>query len=206
MLCLVNWENAHLLGDALPALHRLRHRVFVKRQGWNVPEYRGMEYDQFDTPAADYLVWFDNNRIPRGVTRLIPTTRPYMIKELWSAHLSTLPPSIDTIWEASRIGVDRDLPPDMRRRVLGELICGCLELGLKSGFKEYLCVMHPKIIQRLLISAGLNVDMDEPWDIDGEQVVIGKIEISRKALLSAKEKYGINKLVVEKLGSELEAA
>ena len=35
---------------------RLRHRLFVERNGWQVPSHDGMEYDQFDTPAAVYLV------------------------------------------------------------------------------------------------------------------------------------------------------
>ncbi len=54
MIDVLTWENAHFYGSALASQHRLRYRLFVERQGWDVPCYQGMEYDQFDTPAAVY--------------------------------------------------------------------------------------------------------------------------------------------------------
>ncbi len=56
----LSWETAHLHGETWISHHRLRHRLFVERQGWEIPTYRGMEYDEFDTPAAQYLLWVDD--------------------------------------------------------------------------------------------------------------------------------------------------
>lgn len=66
MLDCLTWGTAHHFGDALAGQHRLRYRVFVQRAGWKVPHFNGMEWDQYDTPAAHYLVWRDQGwRSPR---------------------------------------------------------------------------------------------------------------------------------------------
>ncbi len=83
MVDVVTWENAHHFGSALVSHHKLRYQLFVKRQRWDVPCFHGMEYDQFDTPAAVYLLPRGERGEVRGTTRLIPTSRPYMIKEVW---------------------------------------------------------------------------------------------------------------------------
>ena len=59
MIDCVNLSTAHFFGDALAAQHRLRHRVFIERQRWNVLWWDGMEFDQFDTPATTYFIWRD---------------------------------------------------------------------------------------------------------------------------------------------------
>ena len=115
VLCL-NWETAHLYGETWIAHHRLRHRLFVERQGWNVPSVRGLEHDQFDTPAAQYLVWKDRGEDVRGVARLLPTESPYMVKNLWPDLVDGELPEEADIWETTRFGCDRSLGPSDRRR------------------------------------------------------------------------------------------
>ena len=83
MIDAISLETAHLLGDALPSSHRLRYRIFIERQGYEVPSWRAMEWDQFDTPRAHYLMWRDEASQPRAIARMIPTSQPYMIRELW---------------------------------------------------------------------------------------------------------------------------
>ncbi len=53
------WASAHKLGGVLESRYRMRYRVFVERQGYEVSHSDGMEYDPFDTPAAVYLEWRD---------------------------------------------------------------------------------------------------------------------------------------------------
>ena len=50
MIDAISLETAHLLGDALPSAHRLRHRIFVERQKYDVPRRRGMEWDSSIRP------------------------------------------------------------------------------------------------------------------------------------------------------------
>ena len=80
----ITWANAHQHGEAWISHHRLRYRMFVERQKWSVPSYKQIEYDEFDTPAATIYTdgcWSTTARLVPS--RLIPTTRPYMVESLW---------------------------------------------------------------------------------------------------------------------------
>ncbi len=202
MIDAITLETAHHLGGALASMHRLRHRVFVERQKYDVPTYRNMEWDQFDTPAAVYLVWRDEDGEARAVTRLIPTTFPYMIQELWPDLVDgEALPSHDKIWEATRFGIDRGLTPDKRRQVLGELVCGCLEYGLRNDIDEFLCVMPIQIINGAIRAAGVTVDvLGEPRKLGGLPVVSGRVHITRQALLRARRFYGLKNPVLNVAG------
>jgi hypothetical protein len=47
MIEALNFENAYRHGDALPVLLRMRYGEFVERLKYEVPNYNGMEYDQY---------------------------------------------------------------------------------------------------------------------------------------------------------------
>ena len=57
MISCISCENVHLFGPAFHSQFQLRYRAFIERQDYDVRIYRGMEYDQYDTPASHYLVY-----------------------------------------------------------------------------------------------------------------------------------------------------
>lgn len=187
-------ETAHLLGDALPAMLRLRHKIFVERQGYDVPTYNDLEWDQFDTPAAVYLLWRDGGGEPRAVARLLPTTHQYMIKELWRDLITSGDiPCQSNIWEATRFGVDRDLKASQRRQALGELVCGCLEYALQNGITEYLSVMPFHIIKNVLRGAGVTVDiLGSSKNLGGLAVFAVRIHVTQDGLEKARQYYKLD--------------
>jgi acyl homoserine lactone synthase len=184
MIDAITFETAHLLGDALPSMYRLRYRLFIERQNYEVPHFREMEWDQFDTPAAVYLLWRDENKRARGVARLIPTTFPYMIEKLWPELIADGEiPSRDDVWEMTRFGVDRNLDAATKKRILGELVCGILEYGLQNGINAYLHVSHKHIINTVLVRPGCTVDLlGEPQRLSGYPVVAGRLHVTEDAL------------------------
>lgn len=187
----VSWETIHLHGDAWISHHRLRHRLFVHRRGWQLPNHKGLEYDQFDTPAARYLLWLDDKRQARGVTRLIPTTEAYMIKQLWPDWSLTPPPADEGIWEASRFGCDYRLPPSRRRQIIGELICACQEFGVGHAIEQYLCVMPLCILQRVIMEAGCPVELlSPPREIEGLETAIASVKVSPDILAKVRRRTG----------------
>ena len=189
---IVSWETAHLHGEAWISQHRLRHQIFVGRQSWNIPTYNSLEYDQFDTPAAKYVLWLDNAGQARGVTRLLPTTRPYMIKSLWPELLQQKLPETETIWEATRFGCDRSLEPATRRRVVAELICGCLEFGLANGIRQYLGLMPVAVFNHIITPAGCKVEIQTPSVRMGRHdVAAGYIDVSLACLAEVRARAGI---------------
>lgn len=194
-------ETAHLLGDALPALHRLRHKIFVERHGYQVPTFRGMEWDAFDTPAAVYLLWRDDLHKVRAIARLIPTTFPYMIKELWPELIygRELPCRPD-VWEVTRLGVDRGLAPALRRRVFGEMMCGCGEFGRKMAIKEYYLVTHPRVI-RSIEANGCRVRLlGETRSIGRCVVTAAGVEVSAEAIATLRRTYSLPPRVLRVAG------
>ncbi|WP_184085874.1 acyl-homoserine-lactone synthase [Afipia massiliensis] len=126
--------TAHRFQDALASQARLRNEVFVRRRGLQHSTFGGLEFDEFDTPAATYLVWRDEDRVVRGLARLLPTTRPYMLRSYWP-HLvvdGELPAS-PAILEVTRVCVDKSLEPAQRKLVFPELLCAIQEILMATG-------------------------------------------------------------------------
>jgi acyl homoserine lactone synthase len=80
-----------------------RHRVFVEQLGWRLQVHDGAETDQFDRPDTVYVMVEDEPGNIVGCSRLLQTTRPYVVAELFPQLLNGLPPPHDaTVWELSR--------------------------------------------------------------------------------------------------------
>ena len=193
MIDCVNYETAHLFGDAIPAQFRLRHRIFVDRQHWNLSTIRGMEYDQYDTPATQYLIWRDTDGEARGIARLNPTDRPYMFKDIFSDHFEVdSPPSSPEIWEGTRFGVDRGLDAASRNRIIAELLAACLEFGLGSGIKQYLVLMPLVVLKRTFPKMGCSVKIigaEKRMGLD--MVAPAMCDVSKEILANLYSKTGI---------------
>jgi N-acyl-L-homoserine lactone synthetase len=198
MIDCVNFETAHLFGDAIPAQFRLRHRIFVDRQRWDLSTIRGMEYDQYDTPATQYLIWRDVDGEARGIARLNPTDRPYMFKEIFSEHFEVdNAPSSPEIWEGTRFGVDRGLDANARNRIIAELLAACLEYGLSMGIKQYLVLMPLVVLKRTFPRMGCSVRIigaEKRMGLD--KVAPAICDVSQEILSNLHSKTGIRHSVL----------
>jgi acyl homoserine lactone synthase len=182
-VCL-NWETAHLHGERWISHHRLRYQLFVERQGWDIPSYRGMEHDEFDTPAAQYLLWLDDQDHTRGVARLLPTTRPYMVMKLWPDLIPGELPESDRVWEATRFGVDHKLHAATRRRAIPEFLCAMQEFGIAHGIRRYLVVMSKRLLKCVVVRAGW------PVTVLGPELPLGQLPACAAYLAVAPETLG----------------
>lgn len=96
-------------GALLDAVFRLRHTVFGERCQWDVQSLHGREIDQFDTAAACYGVSLGRDGVLNGTYRLLPTTGPNMLRDVFPELLHGQPaPEDPRILESSRFAV---LPP-----------------------------------------------------------------------------------------------
>jgi len=191
----LDWETAHLHGEAWISHHRLRYRLFVERQQWNVPHVGGFEYDQFDTPAAKYVLWIDDHGQARGVTRLIPTTRPYMMQTLWPDLVEGELPCTPLVWEATRFGCDPDLDPAVRGQIVHALICACLEFGLMNGIKKLLGVMPLGIFRNVIQASGCSIALLGPSRRIGRHTVAAaEIEVSAAVLATVRRRLALREV------------
>lgn len=93
----------------LSSMFQLRHRVFKKRLKWDVESFNEQERDPFDKTDTDYIITTDINNNVKGCVRLLPTTAPYMLSEvfpdLWQSQ-DPLPCSA-SIYELSRFSFEK---------------------------------------------------------------------------------------------------
>lgn len=93
----------------LDKMFRLRAAVFRDRLGWAVQVADGRESDWYDALAPYYVVATDSTRsICLGCCRLLPTTGPNMLRDIFSPLLRCdgAVPANPCAWEVSRFAVD----------------------------------------------------------------------------------------------------
>ncbi len=90
----------------LEAMHRLRHRVFRERMQWDVPASDGIERDSFDAQDPIYLLVKDQAHQVTGCWRMLPTSGPTMLRDVFAATLCGHPAPCDAaVWELSRFAL-----------------------------------------------------------------------------------------------------
>lgn len=195
MIDVVTLASAHLFGDALASQARLRYRMFVACRKIEHRHFDGMEFDQFDTPAAVYLLWRDAAGEARCMTRLLRTTEPYMVKSHWPylAGEEDLPSSAE-VWEGTRLCVDIALDRPTRRRALAELLCGVTEYLEAQGAETLIGVTSRAQAMRLF-------PRDLEWLgedalIEGRMESAFRIPVASIAPAGARERYGLGSSVL----------
>lgn len=146
-----SWSSAHLYQDAWASQARLRYKVFVQQRGLPHAHFEGLEYDEFDTPSAIYLIWRDDDQIVRGLVRLLRTDRPYMLKSYWPHLVSSgkLPES-EQIWEITRVCVDNDVAPATRKIILPALLAAAHELFVERDAAGMIGVTLPHLLSHFI--------------------------------------------------------
>lgn len=192
--------TAHHFGDALASQARLRYKIFVAHRKLPHHHYGGLEYDEFDTPAATYLVWRDEAQVVRGLVRLLPTERPYMLQAYWPTLIDSgaLPASGD-IWEATRVCVDRSVPTQQRFRIFPELFAGVEEFCAAHDIKAIIGVTRPHLVTHHYQSYRW---LGQPAEVEGEierAFMLNRGEIRSR---SACEKFSIPASVLRMMSSE----
>ncbi len=91
----------------LDGMFRLRHEVFKERLAWEVGSHGGKERDMFDDLDPVYIVCEHQGEV-LGSWRLLPTTRPYMLKDVFPELLhGEKAPEAPDVWEISRFAVSK---------------------------------------------------------------------------------------------------
>ncbi|MCR4376601.1 MAG: GNAT family N-acetyltransferase [Rhodospirillales bacterium] len=202
-----NVTTAHLYGDALASQFRLRHQVFIERVDYQVPSWKGMEYDQFDTPATQYFVWRDENGVARGIARLAPTCVNYMLKEIWPDKITKIDmPQSERVWEGTRFGVDHSLPAAQRNAIVKELVCGYMEYAAAHGIDDIIGVMPVGIWRAVFARNGWPpVELGPVWREDGIEVQAARLPVTMETLQSVRHRTKVSN-VLQLLGEHLDQA
>ncbi len=159
MLKLISYKEISTHSDLFFSQFQLRHREFIDRQSYDVKSIDGMEFDEYDTLAAHYLVFTQDGRTVLGCSRLTPIALGCMLAD----HFPDLveDKSIFTaprMWEGTRFCIDRRLPAETRRLICQSLAVGYIEFGLAHGVDQIIGLMPTLILRSVFERAGLTLE------------------------------------------------
>lgn len=201
MLQLIAPEHRQEFAEAIAEMHRLRCRVFKERLDWDVHVENGLEIDSYDALDAVHLLqWARDGRL-QGCVRLLPTTGPNMLREVFSELLDGAPsPSDPRIWESSRFAIDLLVSGTRSEGGLAsatyELFAGMIEFGLSRNLAEIVTVTDARM-ERILRRAGWPLRRIGVMKIIGSTTAIsGMLEVSFEALDRIKAASGIRTRVL----------
>ena len=162
--------------DLIDEMYRMRAEVFSGRLGWEVTVTDGRENDRFDDEDPFYLVSLDETTgALKGAVRLLPTTGPNMLRDVFKILTPEGAPESPLIWESSRFainpgifqGEDRVKANHRVNVITLELLCGIVEVCQKSGIEHIVSVFDARM-------ARIFRSVDCPFDVIGTPIRIGK--------------------------------
>ncbi|WP_254443437.1 acyl-homoserine-lactone synthase [Ruegeria atlantica] len=155
----MSFRNIHEHGTLLAKYLETRKSIFIDRLKWQVGETDGMEFDQYDTPACQWVVLHEFGEVLGGV-RLLPSTAQcgiysYMLRDAQKGILTGLPTDIlffeapvkPTVWEATRFFVTEGVSSSRRLLVQQELFHQ-MTIAAKNGGASTILGIVPAVWAR----------------------------------------------------------
>jgi len=194
MIHVITSDNRHLYELELLTHFRLRHEIYVVERNWyDLARADGLERDQFDNEDATYILAIDSGQVIGG-SRLVPTTRPHLLSEVFPylASVRGLPIGVD-IYEWTRMFVikSRREGRTMGGQTRGMVICGVLEHCLENGITSLTALIEMFWLP-LFHAMGWNLmPLGLPELINGEWSIAVKMAINEDTLASTRRFHGI---------------
>ena len=190
MLHVINRHNQSEYADQLEESFRIRHRIYVDERGWEDlrrPDDR--EVDQFDNDDAVYLVYLsDDRRKVLGGSRLVPTTKPNLMSEVFPQLASERPlPCAPDIYEWTRFYVIPEARDSHRTCAVADMImCGVQEYCLGQGINTLSIVTEPFWIPRFLTAGWNPKPLGLPIEHKGMDVIGITVDVGEHVLESTR--------------------
>lgn len=176
---ILTYRNMHERGDLLSRYMEARKEIFIDKFGWSVYEADGMEFDQYDTPFAHWVILHRFGEVLGGV-RMLPTTAKcgiysYMLRDAQLGLLSDLPTDIlyfpapveHNVWEATRFFITDAVPSSDRLKVQSLLFRGMSRTATENG-GAYILGVVPAVWSRWARRIGVNATpIGSRFSIDG---------------------------------------
>lgn len=86
-MVIVSRNQVELQQDLYANLGTYRREVFVELLGWDIEAPNGYEQDQFDRHGTVYVVAHNDEGNINGCARLLSTTKPYLLSEIFQQPL-----------------------------------------------------------------------------------------------------------------------
>src|ERR1700726_3536219 len=194
MIRIVTKDNAERHLGSLHQMHRIRKAVFKDRLGWDVNGRGGLEIDEYDALGPNYLLSIDRSGTLNGCVRLLPTTGPNMLRDIFPSFVTKAAlPCGERVWEASRFAVSRNSTAAELgiSQTTYDLLIGVLKFGLSNGISMIACVVDVRM-ERILRRAGWQLERLGPAHRIGNTIAMaGQLEVSAQTLRQLEARAGL---------------
>lgn len=173
---------------AMRGMFEARKRVFIDLLGWDLPVRAGRyEVDRFDDAHARYLILTDNKHGHLASARLLPTTRPHILGDLFPELCDHLPPRGPQVFEITRFCLERAIGAARRRVARNQLVSALADYALANGIATYTGVAELGWLEQVLKFGWRSAPLGPPQRIGGRMLGALRIEITpdTPALLAA---------------------
>lgn len=191
MVSVVTGTVSQLPSGLEASLASYRHKVFVQTLHWQLPCENELERDQFDRADTVYAVALDTNGMVCGCARLLPTTKPYLLGEIFPDLMDGQPvPCAYDVWELSRFSTSPSgeatmLSRENARDRLCTLLGTAVEIVAARGATRLIMVTVLGV-ERILRGIGVHAHRaGPPHSVDGKPTLAMWIELdetTRQAL------------------------
>ena len=203
MIKLVYGHDRARFPELFDAMHRLRKQVFYDRLKWEVPVRGNWEIDPFDDENPLYVLSLDESGRLQGSLRLLPTTGPNMLRDVFSEITTGCGPVENPlVWESSRFCIRFCDERDQREstlisRATVELIAGMGEVGLLAGL-DHIVTVYDAFLRRIIRQTGCaETIVGQPVRFGRVQTYAGLFEINQIQLDAFKRVWNIKRSLVE---------
>ncbi|MGE3294145.1 MAG: acyl-homoserine-lactone synthase [Geminicoccaceae bacterium] len=154
MIITIEGADRHRHGGLIDSMFRMRATVFAERLEWDVTVTNGREIDRFDSEDPLYLLSVDEQTgALQGGVRLLPTTGPNMLRDVFPVLVPGGAPESPLIWESSRFAINPAILGDAERatanhvvnRTTIELLCGIVEVCQRAGIEHVVSVFDARM-------------------------------------------------------------
>ena len=194
MIVIVNAENRRLFSGELRQMHRHRKIVFVDRLHWHTPTVGELEVDAYDHVDTTYLIArCGHTSDVLASARLLPTTRPHLMSEVFAHACSAGPPCGPRVWEASRFCTSPSITSrPARLALLWELLCGIMETCLLYGVEQITFTANAALLP-LVLRCGWDARALGPTlpDRDDEVTAVA-VRVSPSGLQALRQRFDIH--------------
>jgi len=201
MILVIDGGNRRYFAGDLTAMYCHRKAVFVDRAGWNLPVVADQEIDRFDRLEDTlYLLAKDEPYGPvLASARLLTTTGPHLMRDLYPASYPAVLPSGPTVWEVSRYCTAPGLGGRRRRLgLLWETICGIMETALEHGVEQLIFAANRALLP-LALECGWDARTVGPTISDGgDEVTAVVAEITSEGLRRVRNRHAIPAPIIQR--------
>jgi acyl-homoserine lactone synthase len=138
MILVLEGSQRRKLGYYFDRMFRLRHQVFIKELGWNLPKaYVDYEIDEYDVDEAVYLLDIADDDVLQGTVRLTPSLSCSLVADYFPHLIECgLAPRSPHVYEATRyifLPISKSAPEN--RVAKARLLAGMVEWC----FSKHIC-------------------------------------------------------------------